>query len=62
MSNAKEEVDIEKMYGEQCTLNKEDFIKKYHININGLSKAEANKRITNLGLNEITRCKTKEMV
>ena len=41
MSNIKEEINIKKIYGEQCTLPKDDFIKKYNINIyTGLSSTE----------------------
>lgn len=31
MANSKEEVNIEKMYGQECILSKEDFIQKYHV-------------------------------
>ena len=59
MANAKEEVDIHKMYGEQCTLKKDDFIKKYRVNPNGLTNNEAKQRLEKLGLNEITQAKPK---
>ena len=59
MSNAKEEVNISKMYGEECTLPKDEFIKKYKINENGLSSQRANELIKNLGLNEIKQSKPK---
>ena len=60
MSNAKEEVDINKMYGKQCTLSKDDFIKEYHVNEKGLSSKRANELIKNLGLNEIKQAKPKK--
>ena len=31
MSNVKEEVNVAKMYGEECTLSKDEFIKKYKV-------------------------------
>ena len=59
MPNAKEEVDVNKMYGKQCTLPKDDFIKEYHVNEKGLSSKKANELIKNLGLNEIKQAKPK---
>lgn len=60
LSNTKEEVDISKLYGEQCTLPKDKFIKNYNVNQNGLTNAEAQRRIDKLGLNEITGSKSKK--
>ena len=60
MPNAKEEVDVNKMYGKQCTLPKDDFIKEYHVNEKGLSSKKANELIKNLGLNEIKQAKPKK--
>ena len=60
MSNVKEEVNIEKIYGTQCSLSKEEFIKKYDINENGLSKQEANNRLNKYGLNQIKSAKPKK--
>ena len=59
MPNAKEEVDVNKMYGKQCTLPKDDFIKEYHVNEKGLSSKKADELIKNLGLNEIKQAKPK---
>ena len=59
MANTKEEVDVAKMYGEECTLPKDEFIKKYKVNPNGLSDTQATKRIEKLGLNEIKQAKPK---
>ena len=59
MSNAKEEVNVSKMYGEECTLPRDEFIKKYKVNENGLSSERANQLIKNLGLNEIKQAKPK---
>ncbi len=60
MSTAKEEVNVRKMYGEQCTLPKDEFIKKYRVNETGLSSKKANELIHNLGLNEIKQAKPKK--
>ena len=59
MTNSKEEVDISKMYGEEATLSKEDFFKKYHVDEKGLSSKKADELIKNLGLNEIKQAKPK---
>ena len=59
LSTAKEEVNVRKMYGEQCTLPKDEFIKKYRVNETGLSSKKANELIHNLGLNEIKQAKPK---
>ena len=61
MANAKkEEVNILKLYGEETTLSKEDFIKKYNVNLNGLSQDTINERINKYGLNEISQGKPKK--
>ncbi len=31
MSNTKEEVNVAKMYGQECILPKDEFIKKYNV-------------------------------
>ena len=48
------------MYGEECTLPKDEFIKKYRVNEKGLSSKKANELIRNLGLNEIKQAKPKK--
>lgn len=60
MSNTKEEVDVSKLYGEQCTLPKDEFMKKYNVNPNGLTNAVAQRIIDKVGLNEITSSKSKK--
>lgn len=59
MATAKDEVNVSKMYGEQCTLPRDEFIKKYRVNEKGLSSKKANELIHNLGLNEIKQAKPK---
>ena len=59
MVNSKEDVDIAKMYGRESTLNKDEFLKTYHISENGLSTKEAQNRLHKYGLNEIKQTKPK---
>ena len=60
MANVKEEVNINKMYGEECTLSKDEFIVKYQVKENGLSNSEAEEKINLYGLNEIKQYKSKK--
>ena len=60
MANTKEDVNVGKMYGEECTLPRDDFIKKYKVNEEGLSSEKASELIKNLGLNEIKQVKPKK--
>ena len=60
MANTKEDVNVSKMYGEECTLPRDEFIKKYKVNENGLSSEKASELIKNLGLNEIKQAKPKK--
>ena len=48
-----------KMYGKEATLSKDDFIKKYNVNENGLSSVKSDKLLHNLGFNEIKQAKPK---
>lgn len=57
---SKNENNILKMYGEECTLNKEEFIKKFNIKENGISSKEAEEKIHTLGFNEIKQSKPKK--
>ena len=58
-SNSKEEVDIQKMYGHECLLSKEDFMQKYNINETGLTQSEPDEKIQKYGLNKISQNKPK---
>lgn len=49
-----------KMYGKECTLNREEFIKKFNVKENGLSGNEAEILLHNLGYNEIKQAKPKK--
>ena len=59
-TNQKEEVNVKKLYGKESTLTKEEFIKEYNINENGLSTQEAVERIHKYGYNEIKSAKQKK--
>ena len=56
----KEEVNIQKLYGKEGTLSKEEFIKEYKIDLNGLSTNEAKARLEHYGPNEISSAKPKK--
>ncbi len=60
MQNSKEEVNVEKMYGMQSSLSKEEFLKKFSIKESGLTKQEAQNRINQYGLNEVKQAKPKK--
>ena len=60
MQNSKDEVNISKLYGEDCLLSKDDFIKKHNLNVNGLSSSEALENNRKYGLNEIKQSKSKK--
>ncbi len=60
MANTKEEVNVEKAYGEGSFLSKEEFIKKFQIKEKGLTSREANNRINKYGLNEVKQAKPKK--
>ena len=49
-----------KMYGKECTLNREEFIKKFNVKENGLSSNDAEILLHNLGYNEIKQAKPKK--
>ena len=59
-NTTKDEVNVTKLYGQEATLPKEDFIKKYKVKEEGLSSSEAEERLRNLGLNEIKQAKPKK--
>ena len=59
MQEAKENTAL-KMYGEECTLKKEAFIKKFNINETGLSDEKANEKLHAYGYNEIKQGKPKK--
>ena len=60
MVDTKEEVNVSKMYGDECTLPKDEFIKKYNVSENGLSSKKAHEKLNTYGYNEITQNKPKK--
>ena len=59
MANLKEDVDVAELYGQDCLLNKEDFIKKHAVKEAGLSQLEAEHRLKEFGPNTIRQAKPK---
>ncbi len=59
MTNQKEEVNVEKLYGKECTLSKDEFMKTYKIPEKGLSKEQAQTLLQKYGPNEISQNKPK---
>ena len=59
MAVNKEEVNVNKMYGQECILKKEEFMEKYHVKENGLTSSEAQEKINKYGFNEIRQAKPK---
>ena len=59
-TKTKEELSISKLYGNECLLSKDEFIKNFHIKENGLSAQEVNYLTQKYGLNEIKQAKPKK--
>ena len=59
MANTRKEIDVAKLYGNQCTLPKDEFLKKFKISEDGLSTKKANELLQNLGPNEMSQAKPK---
>ena len=59
MTNDKDDLNIKELYSKQCILPKEDFIKTYNIDINGLSNKKVIENIKNYGNNTISKTKPK---
>lgn len=60
MTNDKDEVDVKELYEKQCILEKDEFLKSYNININGLSKENVIKNQKQYGKNQIKQAKEKK--
>lgn len=60
VNTTKEDVNINQLYGNEAILSKDEFIKKYNVQENGLSLDEANSRINRYGLNEVKQVKPKK--
>lgn len=60
MQNSKEEINIKKIYGKAATINRDEFVKDYNVDLNGLSSKKAESRLNRYGLNEIKQAKPKK--
>ena len=60
MSDSKENVDVLKMYGEDSTTQREEFLKKHNLNEKGLTSKQAEINIKKFGLNETKKAKPKK--
>ena len=49
----KEEVDVKKIYGQDCMSSTEDFKKKYNVKDSGITNQKAQENIKNFGYNQI---------
>lgn len=60
LAQPKEELNVQKSYGKECTLSKDDFLKQYNISETGLSSTQADEGLHKYGLNEISQAKPKK--
>ena len=60
MSDSKENVDVLKMYGEDSTTKRDEFLKKHNLNEKGLNSKQAEINIKKFGLNETKKAKPKK--
>ena len=60
MSDSKENVDVFKMYGEDSTTQRDEFLKKHNLNEKGLTSKQAEINIRKFGLNETKKAKPKK--
>lgn len=60
MSDSKENVDVLKMYGEDSTTQRDEFLKKHNLNEKGLTSKQAEISIKKFGLNETKKAKPKK--
>ena len=60
MKNKKEEISIKNLYGKECTLSKEDFLKQYNVNLDGLNSNQVHNSINKFGNNIISKSKPKK--
>ena len=60
MSASKENVDVLKMYGEDSTTQRDEFLKKHNLNEKGLTSKQAEINIKKFGLNETKKAKPKK--
>ena len=60
MSGKKEDVDVNKLYGKESMLSKDEFIKEYGVTETGLSQEKVDENIRKYGENEIKQAKPKK--
>lgn len=60
MSDSKENVDVLKMYEEDSTTQRNEFLKKHNLNEEGLTSKQAEINIKKFGLNETKKAKPKK--
>lgn len=60
LAQPKEELNVQKSYGKECTLSKDDFLKQYNISEAGLSSVQAYEGLHKYGLNEVSQAKPKK--
>lgn len=60
MSDSKENVDVLKMYGEDSTTKRDEFLKKHNLNEKGLTSKQTEINIKKFGLNETKKAKPKK--
>jgi len=60
LQNTKDVIDINKLYGEQCLTNKDEFLKKFEIDEKGLTANEADQNLKKYGKNEVKQAKPKK--
>lgn len=61
MAASKEDIDINKIYGKETLLSKEEFIKQFNVKEEiGLTEEEAKENLTKYGFNEISETKPKK--
>ena len=56
----KEDIDISKIYGKDCILSTENFIKEYKVSNSGLSKKQVEENLRLYGINQISQSKPKK--
>ena len=60
MQNTKDVIDINKLYGEQCLTDKDEFLKKIEIDEKGLTENEVDQNLKKYGKNEVKQAKPKK--
>ena len=60
MQNTKDVIDINKLYGEQCLTDKDEFLKKFEIDQKGLTENEVDQNLKKYGKNEVKQAKPKK--